>query len=70
MRRHTIEYVLVGRLDLPRDLADDVRLLLKDPITGRTRYGELRRVSTMLWSNWVDSQRNQPSIAHQIPDLV
>lgn len=58
MRRNTIEYVLVGRLDLPRDLAEDVKLLLLDPLTGKTRYGELRRISTMLWSNWVESQRS------------
>jgi hypothetical protein len=61
MRKQAIEYVLVGRLDLPRDLADDVKLLLMDPLTGRTRYGELRRISTMLWSNWVEAQRSRPS---------
>lgn len=69
MRRSTIDYVLVGRLDLPKDLADDVKLLLMDPVTGRTRYGELRRISTMLWSNWVDSQRRNPSQA-QLEELL
>lgn len=69
MRRSTIDYVLVGRLDLPKDLADDVKLLLMDPVTGRTRYGELRRISTMLWSNWVDSQRRNPNKA-QLEELL
>jgi hypothetical protein len=60
MRRSAMQYSYVGRLDLPKDLADDVRLLLLDPLTNRTRYGELRRISTMLWSNWVDAQRAHP----------
>ena len=60
MRRQTIEYDYIGRLDLPKDLAEDVKLLLMDPLTGRTRYGELRKISTMLWSNWVEDQRSTP----------
>lgn len=71
MHRRTIEYVLVGRLDLPRDLAEDVKLLLLDPVTGRTRYGELRRISTMLWSNWVDQQRAGPLTRPEtVPELT
>lgn len=70
MHRRTIEYVLVGRLDLPKDLAEDVKLLLMDPRTGRTQYGKLRQISTMLWSNWVDEQRSVPRSLVEVPDLV
>lgn len=58
MRRSAVTYVPVGRLDLPADLAEEVKLLLLDPLTGRTRYGEFRRVATQLFSNWVDEQKS------------
>lgn len=58
MRRSPISYERVGHLDLPSDLAKEVKALLYDPLTKRTRYGALRQVSTMLFSNWVDTQRD------------
>ena len=58
MRKSTITYTQLGSLWLEADLAADVQALLFDPRTGRTRYGELKRVANMLFANWVASQRD------------
>jgi hypothetical protein len=60
-------YIDIGSLILPRELAEDVQLLLRDPLTGRTRYGELRRLTIQLFANWVDEQRSRHP---RTPDLI
>ena len=61
MRRRIQPYKFVGRIDLPEDLANDVLTLLRDPITGRTRYGELRKLTLILFSNWVELEKGKRS---------
>lgn len=58
MRNSIINYRQLGSLWLEDELAREVQALLLDPRTGRTRYGELKRVSNMLFANWVASQRD------------
>jgi hypothetical protein len=58
MRRSTIHYIPVGRIDLPTDLAREVNDLLRDPLTGRKRYGDFRTLCVQLFSNWVEEQRS------------
>lgn len=60
MRRSIIRYRQIGRIDLEETLAAEVIDLLRDPLTGRTRYGELRKLCNQLFSNWVDAQRLPP----------
>lgn len=66
MRRSSIEYVNVGHVKLPKDLAEEVQMLLRDPRTGRTSYGKMRSLCFILFTNWVEEQRTHRT---EIPDL-
>ena len=70
MRKNTVRYKQL-RLDLPEDLEREVRALLADPLssTNRIKHGELRRINTMLWSNWVDQQRLIQAAKPPLKDL-
>lgn len=45
---------------LPEPLAAQVMALLMDPLRGRSRYGDLSRVGTMLFRAWVRKQQKEP----------
>lgn len=47
---------------IPRDLAEEVRALLLDPLTNRTQFGGLSALVTQLLYNWVDTQRDAAAI--------
>lgn len=42
---------------LPEDVAAKVVALLMDPLRGRSRYGDLSRVGTLLFRAWVRKQQ-------------
>ena len=62
MRRSTIQYVDMGKVLLPPDLADEIRLLLRDPVSGKTRHGELKALWVRLAANWVNSRRDTQAL--------
>ena len=43
----------MGKVLLPAPLAEQVRLLLRDPVRGRTRHGALHDLWIELASQWV-----------------
>lgn len=47
----------MGKLFVPADLASDIRTMLHDPITGRTRYGSIRGLTIALLQKWVEEHR-------------
>lgn len=66
MRKSTTPFIHIGSINVPVELAADVRELLRDPRTGRTRYGEMTNLIVRLLSNWVD-ERRLISIQHPSP---
>ena len=62
MRKSIIEYTDMGKLLIPRELADEVRALHRDPVTGRVRYGDLKTLWIQLISNYVDSRRDTAAL--------
>lgn len=69
MRRRPDTLKFIGRVDLPEELADEVRLLLLDPVTNRISYGEFRKLCYQLFSNWVDSQRQNAATTTNEKDI-
>lgn len=70
MRRTIPEpFVQVGAIWLPPDLAAQVTALLLDPTTKRIRYGEMRKLTIKLFSNWVDEQIDHTAAATNAAQL-
>jgi hypothetical protein len=59
----------IGTVCLPKDLAQDVLDLLRDPVTKRTKYRSFNNLCLMLFSNWVEEQRLHPPPNTNLKDL-
>lgn len=69
MRKLNDKLEMIGTVNLPPQLAKDVRDLLRDPVTKRTRYRAFNNLCHMLFSNWVEQQRLNPSTPPDPEDL-
>ena len=44
---------------IPPRLLKDVKILLLDPVTGRSKYGAVNKLVARLLSEWVEEQRRE-----------
>jgi hypothetical protein len=49
---------------IPRQLFDQVRVLIVDPTTGRARIGSWQQLLVALLTRWITEQRSRPPEDH------
>lgn len=57
-RKPNLEKTIPWHIEVPEDLALKVDLLITNPLTGKVKYGERKKLVIQLLRGWLDEQIN------------